>query len=66
MIGACNTLSDLEPIAASLLLFFEDSTNLGNVLAIEVGGFPGVVYVIGKANQNNIDKAKSMRSCDRV
>jgi len=49
------------PVAASGILFFGDPANLGNVSAIAVGGFAGVVYAIAKTNQSRIDKAKNAR-----
>lgn len=50
------------PVAASGILFFGDPANTGNVAAIAVGGFAGVVYAVAKTNQAKIDKAKVARA----
>jgi GDP-mannose transporter len=42
-------------------LFFGDPANFGNVSAIAVGGFAGVVYAIAKTNQARVEKAKSAK-----
>jgi len=39
-------------------MFFGDAVNFGNVSAIAVGGFAGIVYAVAKTNQARIDKAK--------
>jgi len=49
------------PVAASGLLFFGDAVNFGNVSAIAVGGFAGVVYAVAKTNQARIEKAKTAK-----
>ncbi|ORY21369.1 putative GDP-mannose transporter [Naematelia encephala] len=60
MVGALNKL----PVAASGLLFFGDPANFGNVSAIAVGGFAGVIYAIAKTNQAKVERAKQARSGD--
>jgi GDP-mannose transporter len=54
------------PVAASGLLFFGDPANFGNVSAIAVGGFAGVVYAVAKTNQSRIEKAKAARSSEKA
>ena len=49
------------PVAASGILFFGDVVNFGNVSAIAVGGFAGVVYAVAKTNQARIDRAKQAK-----
>ncbi|EIW68378.1 hypothetical protein TREMEDRAFT_69337 [Tremella mesenterica DSM 1558] len=58
MVGALNKL----PVAASGILFFGDPANLGNVSAIAVGGFAGIVYAVAKTNQARVEKARVARA----
>lgn len=51
-------------MAASGLLFFGDPANFGNVSAIAVGGFAGVVYAIAKTNQAKVAKAMLARGSE--
>ncbi|ORX38268.1 hypothetical protein BD324DRAFT_620209 [Kockovaella imperatae] len=62
MVGALNKL----PVAASGILFFGDPANLGNVSAIAVGGFAGVVYAVAKTNQARVERAKTSRSNEKA
>ncbi|CAG8764660.1 2419_t:CDS:2, partial [Acaulospora morrowiae] len=45
MVGALNKL----PVAASGMIFFGDPANFGNVSAIIVGFFAGIVYSFSKS-----------------
>ena len=49
-------------MAASGIMFFGDPANLGNVVAIAVGGVAGIVYAVAKTNQAKIEKAKQVRA----
>ncbi|KAK4688565.1 GDP-mannose transporter, partial [Tremellales sp. Uapishka_1] len=53
------------PVAASGILFFGDPVYLGNVSAIGVGGFAGVVYAVAKINASRIEKAKQARIAEK-
>lgn len=49
MVGALNKL----PVAASGMIFFGDPVSVGNVSAISIGFFAGLVYTVAKIKPNN-------------
>jgi GDP-mannose transporter len=57
MVGALNKL----PVAASGLIFFNDPATTGNVSAIALGFFAGLVYAVAKNNQKKAEAATALR-----
>jgi len=47
MVGALNKL----PVAASGILFFGDSANMGSITSIAIGGLAGILYAVAKSQQ---------------
>ncbi|KAH9810847.1 hypothetical protein DFH28DRAFT_902049 [Melampsora americana] len=53
MVGALNKL----PVAASGMIFFGDPISIGNVSAISIGFFAGLVYTLAKVKPNKLNES---------